>query len=60
MKIFPEIDYLIELNNDSMSTLYRVKKTDFIKRTVRSKWNNQTFIGEIIENEFEIKLSKSC
>ena len=58
MKIFPEIDYLIELNNDSMSAISELKKRTLSKEQFVANWNNQTFIGEIKENEFEIKLSK--
>jgi hypothetical protein len=35
-----------------------LKKRTLSKEQFVANWNNQTFIGEIIENEFEIKLSK--
>lgn len=58
MKIFPESDYSIELNNDSMSAISELKNQTLSKERFVANWNNQTFIGEIKENEFEIKLSK--
>lgn len=58
MKIFPESDYLIELNNDSMSAISELKKHTLSKEQFVANWNNQKFIGEIKENEFEIKRSK--
>ena len=58
MKIFPESDYSIELNNDSMFAISELKKWTLSKEQFLANWNNQTFIGEIKENEFEIKLSK--
>ncbi|HEU4790162.1 MAG TPA: hypothetical protein VFS71_10780 [Flavobacterium sp.] len=58
MKIFPESDYSIELNNDSMSAISELKKRTLSKEQFVANWNNQTFIGEIKENEFELKLSK--
>jgi hypothetical protein len=58
MKIFPESDYLIELNNDSMSAISELKKHTLSKEQFVANWNNQNFIGEIKENEFEIKRSK--
>ena len=58
MKIFPESDYLIELNNDSMFAISELKKRTLSKEQFVANWNNQIFIGEIKENEFEIKLSK--
>ena len=58
MKIFPESDYSIELNNDSMFAISELRKWTLSKEQFLANWNNQTFIGEIKENEFEIKLSK--
>jgi hypothetical protein len=58
MKIFPESDYSIELNNDSISAISELKKLTLSKEQFVANWNNQTFIGEIKENKFEIKLSK--
>jgi hypothetical protein len=58
MKIFPESDYSIELNNDSVFAISELKKRTLSKEQFVANWNNQTFIGEIKENEFEIKLSK--
>jgi hypothetical protein len=40
MKIFPEIDYLIRLNNDSMSAIPELKKRTLSKNFV-AKLNNQ-------------------
>lgn len=58
MKIFPESDYLIELNDERTSAILELKKHTLSKEQFVANWNNQTFIGEIKENEFEIKLSK--
>lgn len=58
MKIFPESDFSIELNNDRISAILELKKHTLSKEQFVANWNNQTFIGEIKENEFEIKLSK--
>ena len=58
MKIFPESDYSIELNSDSMSAISELKKRTLSKEQLVANWNNQTFIGEIKKNEFELKLSK--
>ncbi|MEO8235045.1 MAG: hypothetical protein ABI549_06485 [Flavobacterium sp.] len=58
MKIFPESNYSIELNNDSISTILELKNRTLSKEQFVSNWNSQTFIGKIKDNEFEIKLSK--
>lgn len=58
MKIFPESNYSIELNSDSMPAISELKKWTLSKEQFVANWNNQTFIGEIKENEFELKLSK--
>jgi hypothetical protein len=58
MKIFPESNYSIELNTDSMSAISELKNRTLSKEQFVTNWNNQTFIGKIKENEFEIKLSK--
>lgn len=58
MKIFPESDFSIELNNDRISAILELKKHTLSKEQFVANWNKQTFIGEIKENEFEIKLSK--
>lgn len=58
MKIFPESNYSIELNNDYLSAIAELKNQTLSKEQYVANWNNQTFIGKIKENEFEIKLSK--
>ncbi len=58
MKIFPKKDYSIELNNDSSLAISELKNQTLPKEQFVSDWNNQTFIGEIDKNVFEIKLSK--
>ncbi|MEN2400186.1 hypothetical protein GKZ90_0010380 [Flavobacterium sp. MC2016-06] len=58
MKIFPESNYSIELNNDATSAISELKKQTLSKEQFVTNWKNQTFIGKIKENEFEIKLSK--
>lgn len=56
MKIFPESNYSIELNTDSISAILELKNRTLSKEQFVTNW--KTFIGEIKENEFEIKLSK--
>ena len=58
MKIFPESNYSIELNNDSISAISELKNRTLSREQFVANWDSQTFIGEIKENEFEIKLSK--
>jgi len=58
MKIFPENDYSIELNNDSSLAISELKNQTLSKEQFVTNWNNQAFIGEIEGNEFEVKLSK--
>ncbi len=58
MKIFPESDFLIELNIDSELAFLELKKRTLSKEQFVANWNNQIFIGEIEKNEFEIKLSE--
>lgn len=58
MKIFPESDYSIELNNDSISAISALKNRTLSKEQFITNWNNQTFIGEVKEHEFKIRLSK--
>ena len=58
MKIFPQKDYSIELKNDSSLAISELKNQTLTKDQFVSDWNNQTFIGEIDKNAFEIKLSK--
>lgn len=58
MKIFPESKFSIELNNTSTSAIPELKNRTLSKEQFVTNWNNQTFIGEIKKNEFEIKLSK--
>lgn len=58
MKIFPENHYSIELNNDSELALVELKNRTLSKEQFVTNWSNQTFIGEIQNNKFEIKLSK--
>jgi hypothetical protein len=58
MKIFPEKDCSIELNNDDFLAISELKIQTLSKRQFVSNWNNQVFIGDINENEFELSLSK--
>ncbi|MFD0992163.1 hypothetical protein [Tenacibaculum geojense] len=58
MKIFPEIDYFIELNDDSSLAISELENQTLSKEQFVANWNNQTFIGKIEKNEFEVKLSK--
>ncbi|WP_452233081.1 hypothetical protein [Lacinutrix sp. MEBiC02595] len=58
MKIFPEKDYSIELNKDSSLALSELKNQTLSKEQFVTSWNNQSFIGKIETNEFEVKLSK--
>ena len=58
MKIFPESDYSIELNNDSELALVELKNRTLSNEQFVTKWSNQTFIGKIQNDKFEIKLSR--
>jgi len=58
MKIFPESNYFIELNNDSILAIRELKNRTLSKEQFVTNWNNQIFIGQVKENKFEIKLSK--
>ncbi|MWB93164.1 hypothetical protein GON26_02230 [Flavobacterium sp. GA093] len=58
MKIFPESNYSIELNIDSKLAVSKLENQTLSKEQFVTNWNNQSFIGIIKENEFEIKLSK--
>ena len=58
MKIFPENNYSIKLNNDNELVISELKKKTLSKEQCVANWNAQIFIGNIKENEFELKLSK--
>ena len=58
MKIFPEKDYFFELNKDSSIAISELNNQTLSKEQFVTNWNNQSFIGKIENNEFEIKLSK--
>lgn len=58
MKIFPENDYYIELNDDSSLAISELENQTLSKEQFVTNWNNQAFIGKIEKNEFEVKLSK--
>ncbi|WP_340156597.1 hypothetical protein [uncultured Winogradskyella sp.] len=58
MKIFPEKDYLIELNNDSSIAISNLINQTLPKEQYVTNWKDQAFIGDIKNNEFEISLSK--
>ena len=58
MKIFPEKDYSIELNKDSSLAISELKNRTLSKEQFITNWNNQSFIGKVETNEFEVKLSK--
>lgn len=58
LKIFPKNKYSIELKIDSTSATSKLKNCTLSKEQYVANWNNQLFIGEIKENEFELKLSK--
>ena len=47
MKIFPESDYSIELNDESTFAILKLKKHTLSKEQFVANWNNQIFIGEI-------------
>ncbi len=53
MKIFPENDYSIELNNDSSLAISELENQTLSKDQFFTNWNNQAFIGNIEKNEFE-------
>lgn len=58
MKIVPKNDYLIELTNHSAQAILKLKNQTLHKEQFITNFKNQTFIGEIKESEFEIKLSE--
>lgn len=58
MKIFPKKDYYIELNSDSSLAISELKNQTLSNEQFVTNWNNQTFIGKIEKDKFEIKLSK--
>ena len=58
MKIFPKKDYSIELNKDSSLAISELKNRTLSKEQFVTNWNNQSFIGKVEANEFEVKLSK--
>jgi hypothetical protein len=58
MKIFPEKEYYIELNKDSSLAISELKNQTLSKEQFVTNWNNQSFIGKVETNEFEVKLSK--
>ena len=58
MKIFPEKEYSIELNKDSLLGISELKNQTLSEEQFVTNWNNQPFIGKIDKNEFEVKLSK--
>ncbi|MBA6157381.1 hypothetical protein H3Z83_12760 [Tenacibaculum sp. S7007] len=58
MKLFPENDYSIELNNNSSLAISELENQTLSKEQFVTNWNNQAFIGKIETNEFEVKLSK--
>ena len=58
MKLFPKEKYHIELQNNASIAISELRNETLSDEQFISNWNNQTFIGKITENEFEIKLSK--
>ena len=57
MKIFPEIKYFIDLENDSSKTLADLQKETLSDEQFIVKWN-KLFIGKVNQNGFEIKLAR--
>ncbi|GEP52834.1 hypothetical protein FNO01nite_35060 [Flavobacterium noncentrifugens] len=58
MAIFPQNNYSIEITGDNKSSLSKLKSQTLPKDQFVTNWDNQIFIGEIQEDEFEIHLSK--
>jgi len=58
MRIFPESDYSIELNNDSILSISKLQDLTLSEKQFVTNWNSQVFIGNVKEREFEIRLSK--
>lgn len=58
MRIFPESDYSIELNNDSVLSISKLQDLTLSEKQFVTNWNSQVFIGKVKEKEFEIRLSK--
>lgn len=59
MKIFPEKEYFIELNKNMTSAIPELDRQTLPKEQFVTNWNNQTFIGKVDNNKFEIKLSQN-
>jgi len=58
MRLFPQKKYSIELEKESKVAILELKKRTLSKEKYVSDWKNQTFIGKVGKNEFEMKLSK--
>ena len=58
MKIFPEKEYSIEFTKESSLGISELKNQTLSEKQFVTNWNNQSFIGKVEKNEFEIKLSK--
>ncbi|MFV9484910.1 hypothetical protein ACNI3T_13760 [Christiangramia sp. ASW11-125] len=56
--MFPEKIYSIELLTEKKYAITKLKNVTLSDEQFVSHWNDQTFIGEIGENEFQIKLSR--
>ena len=58
MKIFPEKDFSIELNQNSSLSISELKNETLSEEQYVVNWNSQSFIGKFKKNEFQLKLSK--
>ena len=58
MKIFPEKDFSIELNQNSSLSILELKNETLSEEQYVVNWNSQSFIGKFKKNEFQLKLSK--
>lgn len=59
MKLFPSRYYSIELQNDSSIAMTELENHTLSDEQFVTNWSNQSFIGKIDDEEFEIKLSKN-
>lgn len=59
MKLFPERNYIIELNKDCSLGLLELKNQTLLKDQFVAGGKRQCFIGKVEKNKFEVKLSKN-
>lgn len=58
MKIFPEKDYILLVKKGHLFNVSKLKINTLSKEQFMVSWSDQSFIGEIKIDKFELKLSK--